>query len=743
MFPQEKTCQCRHGAAEEANHHDLYPVFCNGRVHYAFLEVCAKLFPGLPIQTVKSRMRNLGLKLLKCPSDKQDSIRKARPNLACYKTLSLLSEQDVSTLEAYHDTRTRQKLFAGDELNENNNCCSANSKFKGERNSSVTDAEQITLDPKQATVGAGPAVRSAASTSFLVENLLKPTPPKPSPSIYPIDVSDSSDSEKEFGQMPNEETAYSSDESECNCEQSDEETKHLSKTDEIFRYLRIKKVDESKFRTVINSLVEMREFYLSQTNFKRRQPRMSPSTWSKTLERLITFLVFCQATLKLSPDLGLVENMHVVESFIMYLKNERRVKSSTAARYVFVLTVTAKFLHAEESRQNYEQVESISDLRALTTQLEKENSMLDAKVPQRNRLFWPQFQELTRSLHCQYEDASPRSKEQARIHMDFTLLLLFAINPGRAKEFRTLRVLSDVEDAELDQTVSDWPIGENVMVFTTNGSIRLVEKGYKTVKIYGPNVIELDGFEFVAYHLQRYREVSRPRLLPKGCTHDSFFVNKSGLQFQSPGSFSRYLAKIFEINLGFRCSMNDLRHALVEHFRSSKECSDVQLAESLARVCKHSLRTQINIYDRRTEQERRKRAFNYLQRSAVTAIVDEIPGPSSAISEDEQSHSEEEDGDRLPPVGEICALIPSDANGKSPEIFVARVLKYSEDRQTVRLAWLKEDQDRVNCYKFEVGHATWEEKVSSVIYPIDLWYNRHEGIYELRSSKEEIYERVR
>ncbi|KAJ7351049.1 hypothetical protein OS493_037112 [Desmophyllum pertusum] len=449
--PPEKTCQCRHGAAEEANHHDLYPVFCNGRVHYAFLEVCAKLFPGLPIQTVKSRMRNLGLKLLKCPSDKQDSIRKARPNLACYKTLSLLSEQDVSTLEAYHDTRTRQKLFAGDELNENNNCCSANSKFKGERNSSVTDAEQITLDPKQATVGAGPAVRSAASTSFLVENLLKPTPPKPSPSIYPIDVSDSSDSEKEFGQMPNEETAYSSDESECNCEQSDEETKHLSKTDEIFRYLRIKKVDESKFRTVINSLVEMREFYLSQTNFKRRQPRMSPSTWSKTLERLITFLVFCQATLKLSPDLGLVENMHVVESFIMYLKNERRVKSSTAARYVFVLTVTAKFLHAEESRQNYEQVESISDLRALTTQLEKENSMLDAKVPQRNRLFWPQFQELTRSLHCQYEDASPRSKEQARIHMDFTLLLLFAINPGRAKEFRTLRVLSDVEDAELDQ----------------------------------------------------------------------------------------------------------------------------------------------------------------------------------------------------------------------------------------------------------------------------------------------------
>ena len=69
-----------------------------------------------------------------------------------------------------------------------------------------------------------------------------------------------------------------------------------------------------------------------------------------------------------------------------------------------------------------------------------------------------------------------------------------------------------------------------------------------------------------------------------------FVVNKRGSPFKTPGSFSSYLAKIFRENLGFHCTMNEMRHALVENFRSSKDSSDVQLAESLARVCKHSLR---------------------------------------------------------------------------------------------------------------------------------------------------------
>lgn len=54
-------------------------------------------------------MRNLGLKLLKAPQEIQNKLRTARPYLACYKFLSLISKRDVVILEAYHDSREERK----------------------------------------------------------------------------------------------------------------------------------------------------------------------------------------------------------------------------------------------------------------------------------------------------------------------------------------------------------------------------------------------------------------------------------------------------------------------------------------------------------------------------------------------------------------------------------------------------------------------------------------------------------
>ena len=107
-----------------------------------------------------------------------------------------------------------------------------------------------------------------------------------------------------------------------------------------------KNIDEASFGNVIQSLGEMKEFFQSDINFKRRQPKMSDSTWSKNLERLVIFLAYCVNRLKLDPCLQLVENMNVVDSFIKYIKQARRVKNNTAALYVNALIVASKFLHA-------------------------------------------------------------------------------------------------------------------------------------------------------------------------------------------------------------------------------------------------------------------------------------------------------------------------------------------------------------------------------------------------------------
>jgi len=667
-FLPQVTFQSHHSVSEEmgaTQQRKIQPVSCYGGLHYVFAEVCDKLFPNIPKSTIKSRMRNLGLKLLKAPQEIQDKLRTTRPYLACYKVLSLISKRAVVILEAYQDSREERKQTSNRQYGpflSNANGIDTNYKHGGEQTDSFqSGGEGFLRDNEQATM---PPKKNCLSTNFLVENLLNACPGSlvvEQPQIDQplagfsesqeqiVDNQMSSDSEPELSDSSDNDSDFGS---------STEEESEGEQDADIVELFKKKDLDVDSFPSVVKRLSEMKEFFQSDLNSKRRQSKMSDVTWAKNLERLVIFLAYCSRTLKLDPRLQWVEDMTIVESFIKHIKHRRRVKNNTAALYVSSFITASKFLHASESRSNYDAVDSISDLRALQNQLNREHAVLESsKGPENRRLFWPQFQELTRSLHRQYEDETD-VRQKARLHMNFTLLLLFAINPGRAKEFRTLRFAADVPKDEVDQLVRKLPNGENLIMFAKNGVTCLVEKGYKTVKRYGPNVIEMSEFHFVDFHLKRYVERSRPKLIPGGCTHDVFFVNNRGSPFRSPGSFSSYLAKIFRDNLGFHCTMNEMRHALVENFRSSQDSSDVQLAESLARVCKHSLRTQIQVYDRRSQHERTKRALHYLNQSAVNAIVDDIPGTSCNADEDEDDSGGERE---LPAPGEICALIPADA----------------------------------------------------------------------------------
>ena len=78
------------------------------------MEVCNTVFSGTPRQTIKSRMRTLRLNLVRCPANVQEKVRKARPQLAGFKVISLIAKRDVAVLEAYHQSRAstkRSKFF--------------------------------------------------------------------------------------------------------------------------------------------------------------------------------------------------------------------------------------------------------------------------------------------------------------------------------------------------------------------------------------------------------------------------------------------------------------------------------------------------------------------------------------------------------------------------------------------------------------------------------------------------------
>ena len=461
------------------------------------------------------------------------------------------------------------------------------------------------------------------------------------------------------------------------------------------------------------------------------------TTWLKLVELLVTFLSFGASKLEVTPSLALVKNLPLVESFISHLRTDRRVQNSTAACYIQSLVTTSNFLGADQRYGDFLGDSVSSDLRALRRQLERAKAFTTSMPDV--RLLWPQYQELVRSLHCQYQDAPAANK--ARLHMDFTMLLLFAVNPGRGRELRTLRLLMEMPEGGVQTLLRGLPEGDNVVVISDNGPVWLVETGYKTAAKYGPNVVQFDQeFDFLTHHLREYRTRSRPRLLCRESSQDYFFVNKRGMPFRSSSSFSLYLSTIFKRNLGLPCGINEMRHALVEHFRSSPESSDARLAESLARVCKHTLTTQINIYDRRTQQERTSQALRYLGKSALNSIFDEPPTTSGATSSDNE---QEVDSDDLPSPGELCALIPSDVNPGRPDVFLAKVLKYTHDGRDARLAWPRELDTRPNYYEFQAGTDVWQEKTSALICPIDVHFHPLEGLYELRTPKRRIFTLVR
>ncbi len=703
----------------------LFPVKNDhGQIYFPFIEVCEKLFPDIPRQTIKSRLRNLGLTLVQCPAGIRNRVRVARPHLASFKKLSLISKRDVSVLEAYHESRMQNVTQLSDDLGAGQ---SASSNVE-----SVFSCETRRNPPAFGSVDNQTSAKAKAASNFSISHILQGSE-TPTQSCAAQETT-------QKARRPSEDdcsdaSSQSSDENLSGFESGDGEPSLRQQDNcEIVQLLKKRKLNPSAFQGVLAAVQEMKTFYLAEFNHKRRSPKMTESTWNKHAEQIITFLSYCATDLNLEASLFLVDDLPLVEAFVNHLKQNRSVQNSTAARYLHSLLIIAKFIHAEEGRGDFENVPSVSDIRSLRNQLEKAHRL--TKGAPSVKLLWPQYQEVVRTLHCKYEDRSGAPK--ARLHMNFTMLLLFAVNPGRAKELRTLRMLKEdvLRPNGIDEFVKRWPEGDNVIIFTSEGTVFLIEHGFKTSSKYGPNVVRFDTTEyhFVVYHLSEYKRVSRPRLLSDD-EHDFFFVNKRGTQFKSSGSFSNYISQIFQEHLGFPCAINEMRHALVENFRSSPESYDVRLAESLARVCKHSLRTQINIYDRRTESERRSQAMSYLNRSAVNYILDEPPSAPG-----EESEPDDED---LPSPGEMCALLASDSSLKSPKIFLARVLKYSADGNKARLAWFKEIETRPNHFKFQAGTDVWEERKSALIYPVDVIFHRIDGTYELRTPKERIYTLVR
>ena len=192
-----------------------------------------------------------------------------------------------------------------------------------------------------------------------------------------------------------------------------------------------------------SELCEIRKFYSDELNCNREGIALQNTTIDKMLERTTGFLWFLKNIKKLDPVLDHCANPELVQEFVQFMMNKRGVKPVTCSRYISALINVLKVPLDSYGTVSSEVSEKI---RAIQRQLErlarKERVDSQAQKPELEKVVYSELLELSRELKWEVQEQS--GIVRARSCMNLCLLLLYcAANPGRVKEYVTLRIYKD------------------------------------------------------------------------------------------------------------------------------------------------------------------------------------------------------------------------------------------------------------------------------------------------------------
>ena len=475
---------------------------------------------------------------------------------------------------------------------------------------------------------------------------------------------------------------------------------------------------------LLSDINEIRRFYSSELNYDRDGSALQNVTIDKMLERLSRFMWYLKNVKKVDPKFSYCADAEIVQEFSNYMINSRSVKAVTCSRYVSAFINVLKV--PSVSSQINDLTDAVEKVRSIQRQLErlaKRDKVDDlAKQPALEKVVYSELLELCREL--KWEVSEKTGLDKARSCMNLCLLLLYcSANPGRVKEYISLRIYGGQN--------SDDCRDQNFLCFNQDGTVILYEDAYKTRLTYGPNRTDLTPLTFLTYYLKLYCTKMR-NLLLGGKEHDFLFVNSRGDPF-THASYTNYVSCFFEKYFSMKLTTADLRKAVVNHFLTLPASSDPALRESFATLMKHSVRTQKRFYDERPLAQKKSKALDILS-STVSRSLDE-DGVLILSDEDEEGNIE-----YLPIPGDFVALVASNSTEKCPEVFIGKVLRLSEDHNTAYLAEYSETEP--TKFKLSAGKS-YKEAVNALIYPIDLVYLHSNGIYELRTPKIDIHRQVK
>lgn len=692
------------------------PVIRRGKeVFYCFSEARRTLFSSIAEENLKNAMQYIAIETLMCNEEENTFFQKYLPSQSC--PFTLISEQNLSRLHRFildsSQTEGNMQNFGYKFPFATNNITSsvlpgnspfmpwpfqsrfgeakkdnhANSSFSNDTNNCNFYCEPKTKADKIENL-----VFSSGSAEFLTEQL--------------ADIS-SNCSPQPISEIMSEEASLSTD-------ASDEKSKTAATLNE-----------EEMSPKLRSDLCKIRKFYSVELNFDRAGCALQTSTIEKMIERCCRFLWFLKNIKKVEPELTYCVNPQVVQEFVHYMMDKRSVKAVTCSRYITAFINVLKVPACSDSNASagkQDLTDSMERIRAIQRQLERlsKQGRVDelAKMPQVQKVVYPELLEICREL--KWHVSEQQGIAQARSCMNLCLVLLYCTaNPGRAKEYITLRIYKNQSGDECKN--------QNFICFNDDETVVLFEDAYKTRPIYGPNRTELTTLTFLTYYLKLYFTKMRPLLLA-GKEHDFFFVNNRGDAF-TKNTYGGYISALFENYFSVKLTTRDIRKAVVNHFLSLPQSSDLSLRESFATLMKHSVRTQKRYYDERPLAQKKSRALDMLSSMA-----------SRTLEEDEVRIISDEDEvgniEYLPLPGDFVALVAANSSKIKPEVFVAKVLRLSEDNKTAFLAEFSETDP--GKFRLNAGKS-YKEAVNALVYPVDIAYIHSNGVYELRTPKIDIH----
>ena len=432
-------------------------------------------------------------------------------------------------------------------------------------------------------------------------------------------------------------------------------------------------------------------------------------------------------------------------SFIKYLIKEKGVSHGTAALIVQALLYVAKYRNKSHFADDFQKVGSVKKIRNLQAGLlrlyERGKKMADpVNKKSKLKLMWTEILDVVRKLVSAWEDFSGGKVQKARLIHDLLLILfLVTVSPNRnldhmRLEIKDLRAKKNREEDEFDHNNAE----SNYLVLLNDGRILLEDYVFKTSSTYGSSCLELQDIEYLVEYLLLYIDKFRSKLLLSK-QHQYLFMKASGDPFLTSSEFSIYLGNAFEKYGSERITCNDIRKALVT-FVLDQQSTTPELKKSLASLMKHGIKYQENVYYQHNFSRDKLEALNFLSKHTgkYLGLSNESEDHATGKEEDEPFDNEETN----PEVGSIVALVSEASTWKSPEIFLAKLLQYTDKGRKAVLGEMQLVEGTSHFYRLRPGYS-WTENLEALVWPVDVEFRNKEQVYMLKTPLRELHRIVK